>query len=219
MSYTKKWISYVNLLEHPENYGIQDPYKLAVVYTPSIDDTKILKSVSSLASKDIQRLGGVLSKEKDFCYYPIGEFCGMIYLTTDKVSLSAWPFDCSDYPNHQAHILAAYAQCHGNTNLSAIGCEWSILKTFKLLSIMPMHLKKLPTAFWTSIRFSKAVISGNLHNIPISIVQGYSASCLNYAGWQLSFRPLVALSSDVLVSRQDLVYGRPLRLKLPMRLF
>ncbi|MCI8518895.1 MAG: hypothetical protein HFJ51_01920 [Clostridia bacterium] len=215
---TKKWVSYAALLECPENLGVKNPHELKAAYHPSTDSLEILNS-SSLESRDKKILKEILCQEEAFGYYPIGEFRGRIYLTTDMVSPSSRIFDRMDFPKYMAEVLRIYAQCHGNTHLRAIGCEW-LETNINLMEAMPTHLKKLPTAFWTSIKFSyrevhlgnfnnefgyKAVISGKLHNLPFS----------NDTGWRLSFRPLIALSRDILISMQDIEDGSPLNFKLP----
>lgn len=112
---TKKWVSYAALLECPENLGVKNPHELKAAYHPSTDSLEILNS-SSLESRDKKILKEILCQEEAFGYYPIGEFRGRIYLTTDMVSPSSRIFDRMDFPKYMAEVLRIYAQCHGNTH-------------------------------------------------------------------------------------------------------
>lgn len=231
MNNVKKWISYSSLLEHPELYGVKIPKSIPVVYKPEYDGYQILNSISLLNETDLALLNRILREENKLIYYPIGEYKGQIYLTTDKVAILDRGFFSSNFPKPSnfperiSEMLSVYAKCHGNTDLKAVGYEWTGMYTPELLSVMPYFLKKLPTAFWTSIRFTKseddfievrglkAVISGRLHEIPITVKKGNHL--IDETNWGISFRPLVVLPRDILVSSDDLYDGRNLHLKLP----
>lgn len=218
----KNWIKYTELLHEPEKYGVESPYELRVSYHPMVDDDSINHFYDKIPTQDIISIKRIVEYERSYGYYPIGELDGKIFLTTAKIADDVVFQDLFDIYNQ--HMLELYACLHNNACLNAFGVQWNDEYTEKLLSMMPIFLKQLPTAFFTSITFDDrddfmttfgfyAVVSGHLSKFPCLTSRCTHIVCQNT--WGLSLRPLITVPNNILISSKDLVKGSSLRLKLP----
>ena len=206
-----KWVSLKDLMENPSKYGVKDPRKLQIAYTP--DKKSITLTQEMTGYREVQSLETETDRHK---YYPV-IYEGKVYIVSDSVTRNEVLFTGETGYKNGPKALQKYAEIYGNEKITSKGETWNEA-TIGILDILPKFLRRIEERYWTEIQWPGYCAFG-LQNVYSSgvysnILYLYGSGSVISSTDSYAVRPLVSLISNIQVDIEKLD-GTPLSLRLP----
>ena len=206
-----KWVSLKDLMENPSKYGVEDPRKLEIAYTPNLRGTTLTQEMTG--DIEVQNLETETDGHK---YYPV-IYEGKVYIVSDSVTKNDVALGGETGYKNGPKALQKYAEIYGNEKITSKGETWNEA-TIGILDILPKFLRRIEESYWTEIQWPGYCGFGLQYVSPSGVCSNalyyYNSGSANSNTLSLAVRPLVSLISNIQVDIEKLD-GTPLSLRLP----